>query len=139
MNYTDLHVWNESFQLSKDIYALTDAFPSSERHGLIPQMRRAALSIPCNIAEGSRRSTKKDYRHFCFVAFGSASEFGSAVAICSRNEFRTNKCFHRAIRKAYKNITLVKWSLSFPTVKNHNPQPTTYNPIPKEARNPVPL
>jgi four helix bundle protein len=74
MSYKDLIVWKESYTLARAIYSLTDKFPAHEKHGIIPQMRRAAVSIPSNIAEGYRRRNAKEIIHFCKIAFGSASE-----------------------------------------------------------------
>lgn len=74
MSYTKLLAWNESFLLAKAIYSLTTHFPPEERFGLVSQMRRAALSIPSNLAEGSRRGSSKEFKHFCSIAYGSASE-----------------------------------------------------------------
>lgn len=73
-SYRDLKIWQKSVELATQVYALTESFPSSEIYGIISQMRRAAISIPSNIAEGSRRGTKKDYCHFLLIAFGSGSE-----------------------------------------------------------------
>lgn len=74
MSYTSLLAWQVSFKLSKEMYVLTKFLPKEERYGLISQMRRASLSIPSNLAEGSRRSHQKEFYHFCTIAYGSASE-----------------------------------------------------------------
>ncbi len=63
-SYKDLRVWQESFALSVAVYKLTRAFPPEELYGLTPQLRRAAVSIPSNIAEGYGRGTRRDYRSF---------------------------------------------------------------------------
>ncbi len=60
-SYQDLIVWKKSMDLVEEIYKITRKFPDSEKFGLISQMRRASISIPSNIAEGSRRSGKKEY------------------------------------------------------------------------------
>lgn len=72
--YEDLFAWQKAYELTKEVYKLTKHFPSSEAFGLTSQLRRAAVSIPSNIAEGYHRSTKKEYRNFCHIAYGSASE-----------------------------------------------------------------
>jgi len=61
-DYKDLIVWQRSLQLIVEIYQLTEKFPKDELYGLTSQMRRAAVSIASNIAEGSKRGTKKDFR-----------------------------------------------------------------------------
>lgn len=93
MAYIDLNAWKESFQLAKDIYNLTEYFPSTERYGLISQMRRAALSIPSNLAEGSRRNTKKDFKQFCAIAFGSASELEVQLRFAKEINFAPEDAF----------------------------------------------
>jgi four helix bundle protein len=73
-SYKDLNVWKESYCLAKEIYLLTERFPSHERFGIASQMRRASVSIPSNIAEGYRRNSGKEMIRFCRYAYGSASE-----------------------------------------------------------------
>ena len=80
-SYRDLIVWQKSIELVTAAYELTELFPKSEIYGLTTQMRRAAISIPSNIAEGSRRGTRKDFRHFVLIAFGSASELETQLII----------------------------------------------------------
>jgi four helix bundle protein len=72
--FTELKVWERSHILAIRIYALTRTFPEGECFGLTSQLRRAATSVPCNIAEGSKRLLPKDYSRFLNVAQGSASE-----------------------------------------------------------------
>lgn len=70
----ELRVWQESMRLVKSIYTLTETFPDRERFGLTQQMRRAAVSIPSNIAEGAARGRRKEFVHFLCVARGSLAE-----------------------------------------------------------------
>ena len=83
-SYRDLIVWKKSIELVVAIYALTDQLPKSEIYGLSAQMRRAAVSIPSNIAEGRRRGSRKDYRHFLLNSFGSGSELETQIEIARR-------------------------------------------------------
>lgn len=69
------------------IYKLTELFPKSEIYGLTSQIRRSAVSIPSNIAEGNTRGTKKDYRHFLLIAFGSGAELETQIEIAKRLDF----------------------------------------------------
>lgn len=81
--YKDLIVWQKSIELVVAIYQITRPFPASEQYGLTSQMRRAAVSIPSNIAEGSRRRGK-DIKQFLIIAFGSGSELETQIEICKR-------------------------------------------------------
>lgn len=79
--FEDLIVWQKGIDLVKNVYALTRHFPSDERFGLISQMRRAAVSIPSNIAEGHARHTTKEYVLFVSHAEGSAAELQTQIRI----------------------------------------------------------
>lgn len=72
--FTDLHVWHRGFQLTLDIYRLTATFPREERFGLTAQMRRAAVSVAANIAEGAKRDSNPDYSRFLNIAEASVVE-----------------------------------------------------------------
>ncbi|MCX6121288.1 MAG: four helix bundle protein [Ignavibacteriales bacterium] len=80
-SHKKLDVWLKSFELTKSIYAVTKKFPSEEKYGLVSQMRRAAVSIPSNIAEGSARQTKKDALYLFVVARGSLSELDTQIEL----------------------------------------------------------
>ncbi len=69
-----LKVWQLSYELALEIYQCTRPFPTEERYGLTSQLRRAAASIPTNIAEGNARSHRREYLHLCFIARGSIAE-----------------------------------------------------------------
>ncbi len=73
-DFRKLDVWDRSHQLTLDVYRATDSFPSNERFGLTAQIRRCAISIPSNIAEGAGRESRPDYARFLGVAIGSAHE-----------------------------------------------------------------
>ncbi len=72
--FTELRVWQDGHALTLDIYRLTAGFPAEERHGLVRQLRRAACSVPANIAEGSKRQTQTEYARFLNIAEGSLAE-----------------------------------------------------------------
>lgn len=73
-DYKKLAVWSKAHLLVKDIYSLTIAFPKEELYGLVSQIRRASVSIPTNIAEGSGKASKPDFGRYLQIAFGSANE-----------------------------------------------------------------
>ncbi len=80
-SYTELDVWKEARALANDIYSITKSFPREELFGLVSQMRRCAISIPSNIAEGCGRSHPKDSIRFFFIARGSLYELETQLYI----------------------------------------------------------
>ena len=87
VSYKNLIVWQKSIDLVLSVYRLTENFPREEVYGLTSQMRRASVSIPSNIAEGSRRGTRKDFRSFLLNAFGSGAELETQIVIAKRLSF----------------------------------------------------
>lgn len=79
-SYKDLEVWQISMQLCKQVYRLTEQLPKSEKYGFSSQIQRCSVSVPSNIAEGSRRSTQ-DFRRFLKMALGSASELETQLLL----------------------------------------------------------
>lgn len=73
-SFKDLVVWQKSIQLVREVYKTTEEMPKTEQYGLVSQMRRAAVAIPSNIAEGKKRGTRKDFTHFLVIASASAAE-----------------------------------------------------------------
>jgi four helix bundle protein len=73
-NFRDLKVWSKAHAVALSVYKHTEPFPAAERYGITSQMRRAAVSVPSNIAEGCGRSSNADLARFLHIAFGSASE-----------------------------------------------------------------
>ena len=78
----NLLVWKRALAFVTHIYRMTAQFPAEERFGLVSQMRRAAVSIPSNIAEGAARNTRKEFVNFLYIAQGSASELETQLLIC---------------------------------------------------------
>jgi four helix bundle protein len=74
-----LDVWQAAMKSTTMIYKLTNKLPEEEKFGLIPQMRRAAISIPCNIAEGAARQGKREFKNFLSIAQGSLSELDTQL------------------------------------------------------------
>ncbi len=86
-SYQDLIVWQKSMVLVKSIYRLTKDLPDEEKFGLVSQMRRCSISIPSNIAEGTRRSSRKDYRSFLRIGYGSIAELETQLILCKELGF----------------------------------------------------
>ena len=80
-DYKDLQVWQKGMELAKLIYKLTCVFPSEEKFGLVSQMRRAAVSIPSNLAEGQARNTTGEFIQFISHAEGSLAELDTQVRL----------------------------------------------------------
>ena len=80
-NYRELKVWQKSYRLCLDLYRITKEFPKEERYGLTSQIRRAAVSIPSNIAEGYGRKTTADYLRFLYIAYGSICELETQLLL----------------------------------------------------------
>ena len=83
-SYRDLTVWQKSIEMVVIIYEMTEEFPKGERYGLTSQMRRAAISIPSNIAEGRYRGGAKEFCYFLRIAFGSGAELETQIEISKR-------------------------------------------------------
>jgi len=92
-NFEKLVVWQKAIDLSDLVYKLTRQFPDEERFGLTNQMRRAAVSISSNIAEGSSRSSKSDFARFVEIATGSVFEVVSQAFIAQRQSFLSEDQF----------------------------------------------
>ena len=86
-NFRDLNVWKKGMEIVEEVYKATQKFPSYELYGLTTQMRRAAISIPSNIAEGFARKHNKEYKQFLYVVLGSSSELETQIEISLRLGF----------------------------------------------------
>ncbi|MBI2048711.1 MAG: four helix bundle protein [Parcubacteria group bacterium] len=80
-SFRQLVVWQRSMELAEEIYRLSGKFPDTERFGMTSQMRRAAVSVPSNIAEGRQRGTRKDFAQFLRIADGSAAELETQLLL----------------------------------------------------------
>ena len=97
--FRDLKIWQQGIAIVKDIYQLSRRFPKEEMYGLTSQMRRAAISIPSNVAEGFKRNSEKEYRKFLFVALGSAAELETQVIISNELNYIGNSELARVCTK----------------------------------------
>ena len=80
-NYKELSVWQKSYELYLKIYKITAIFPKEERYGLTSQIKRSAVSIPSNIAEGYGRKTTLDYIRMLYICYGSVCELGTQILL----------------------------------------------------------
>lgn len=117
--HQNLVAWQVSCQLVKELYLATALFPASEKFGIVSQIRRAAISIPANIAEGAGRQSMKEYQHFLSISMGSVSELDTllivskSIGYLKENEFQDytirlehiSKLIHGLIKKIKSRIT----------------------------------
>lgn len=83
-NLKELKIWNKAIELATEVYQITADFPKEEKYGLTAQIRRSAVSVPSNIAEGAGRNTNKEFNHFLGISNGSSYELQTQLII-SRN------------------------------------------------------
>jgi four helix bundle protein len=112
-SHKDLAVWQQSIDCVELVYKLTAALPNSEQFGLSSQMRRAAVSIPSNIAEGAGRNNRREYTHFCGMAAGSAAELETQLIIMKRvysdiDTSEASRCLTDIQKMLYALITKLK-------------------------------
>lgn len=90
-DYKDLKVWQKGIEIVDKIYLMTDSFPRNELYGLVAQMRKAAVSIPSNVAEGFVRHHSKEYKQFLYISVGSCAELETQVVISHRRNYISEK------------------------------------------------
>ena len=86
-SYKDLTAWQKAMALAEESYLLTAAFPTEERYGLTAQIRRSAVSIPSNLAEGHNRRSRQAFANHVSIALGSQAELETQIALAVRLEF----------------------------------------------------
>lgn len=87
IGYKQLIVWQKAIRMVVSVYKLCEKLPDTERYGISSQMKRCSVSIPSNIAEGSRRKTRKDFGHFLTIAYGSGAELETQIEILKNLPF----------------------------------------------------
>lgn len=83
-NFRELKIWHLAMELAHDVYSLTSSLPDDERYGMVSQMNRSSISIASNIAEGSGRSTNKDFNRFLNISLSSSYELETQLILCKR-------------------------------------------------------
>jgi four helix bundle protein len=133
--HKDLEVWQESVALAKNVYDLTRLYPREELFGLTNQMRRAAVSIPSNIAEGAARHGSREFMQFLYTAVGSATEFDTQLEISRAVGLgepakldEVQRLTNKVAQMLYGLIRTTKaklWSVPIPGPRSPNPGWTT--------------
>lgn len=99
-SYKELVAWQKSIDLVAEIYRCSKAFPREEIYGLSAQLRRAAISVPSNIAEGQSRLSTGEFRHFLGQARGSLAEVETQIVIAEKLEYLNETCARDLLRSA---------------------------------------
>lgn len=94
----NLYIWNRSVELAQKVHTITKTFPKDELYGLVNQLRRAAVSIPSNIAEGSQRTSAKEFAHFILIAKGSLAEVQTQILLSRKYEY-IDEVMWKAVRE----------------------------------------
>ena len=97
MHYKDLNTWQKAMDLTTEVYRLTKKLPKDELYGLTNQLRRAAVSIPSNIAEGNARFSTKEYLHFLSITRGSVAEVETQLLLCVRLKYLAQEDIEAAL------------------------------------------
>jgi len=108
--HKDLDVWKEAMALAKEVYELTKNFPKEETYGLVSQMRRAAVSIPSNIAEGAARNSNKEFIQSLYVSLGSLAELETQLLLSRDLGFPQSEEINGSIERVRKLLLgLIKY------------------------------
>jgi len=105
LSFRDMDVWNNAMDLVDKVYSLTKLFPKDELFSLTSQIRRSAISVPSNIAEGFNRKNTKEYVQFCYISLGSLAELETQIEIAYRQKYI------QATDDVFKLITITKKQL----------------------------
>src|ERR1041384_5806864 len=122
-SYRDLTAWQEAMRLVTDVYKGTKNWPREETYGLTPQARRAAVSVPSNIAEGQGRRSSNEFRNHLSMVYGSLMELETQVQIASDLDYQTGEVTEQLMEQAARVGRLIN-ALSNALPKQR-PSPTT--------------
>jgi four helix bundle protein len=111
--YKKLEVWTVSMEIVKEVYGLTKTYPTEERFGLVSQTNRAAVSIPCNIAEGMGRNYKKDTIQFLHISRGSAYEVETLLNVALMINIIDENSYNSLNKKLDSNIRLINGFIKY--------------------------
>ena len=106
--YRDLLVWQSAMQIAEDVYRLTEQLPKHELYSLTSQLRRAAVSIPSNIAEGHGRNSPKEFNHFLGIALGSLAELETQLLLAERLQYLEEMQLTSVLKMADETSKMLK-------------------------------
>ncbi len=131
-DHKDLDVWQESIKLVKSTYQVTQQFPDHELYSLVNQMRRAAVSVPSNIAEGYTRASTKEYLRHINIAYSSLAELETQYIIAAELGYIDQSAFQKMIAKLQpvsRMLNGLSKSLRQKSIKTPTPEPRTLTPF----------
>jgi four helix bundle protein len=128
--YRRLEVWKEAMQLAIETYTVTQTFPKHELYGLTSQLRRAAVSIPSNIAEGRGRATKRDFCRFAIQARGSLFELQTQITIADALHYATSDDLARLTKHSEAVVRLLNGLIRHLSNASDPISPTPHPPLP---------
>lgn len=106
-NYKELKIWQRSIKLAEDVYALTGTFPKEEIYGLSQQLRRSAVSVPSNIAEGAGRGSNAQFKYFLEISMGSCNELQTQLELSLRFNYISREKADVILDEAYQVYKMI--------------------------------
>jgi four helix bundle protein len=104
--FRDLKIWQNGMEVASTVYAVTNSYPEEERYGLKSQARRAAVSIPANIAEGCARNHRGEFRQFLYISLGSLAELQTLLELSHRLKFLSDEDRLAGMLESQRHMTL---------------------------------
>jgi four helix bundle protein len=112
-SYRDLDVWQKAINLAKEIYEITENFPAREIYGITNQLRRSAVSVASNIAEGQARHSKKEFKYFLGISLGSLAELETLLTIALEINYLSKMNFSNLLTSTDEITRMIKGLLKY--------------------------
>lgn len=111
-SFKDLRIWQQGMEIVERVYKVSEDFPKSELYGLSAQVRRAAVSVPSNIAEGFRRKYTKEYKRFLSIALASYGELETQIIISKRLKYMSEPDYQDLLQEIDRQCRMIQTLLS---------------------------
>lgn len=106
-NFKELRIWQKGMDIAVNCFKLIENFPKEEKYGLNQQITKSGVSIPSNIAEGSSRTSEKDYKRFCEISLGSAYELETQLLIAQRVSFGNTELLNQTLSEVNEEQKMI--------------------------------